>query len=221
MKADPEIVRAVGDGKLTLRCTLGSPFSRKIRFATIVLGLSERVQIENCKPSDPADTLRQQNPLGKMPTLVLPNGTAVYDSPVIMEFLQDFAGTKRLIPESGMARIKALTQIALADGIMDAGLAVSNESRWREPHQHVEKWLVYQREKMMRGFAAFAHDLPDPNVTDAVTIGLAVACDYVDWRKQIDWRGPNPALVEWLKRFEQHEPAFRQTDLPPGYGQAA
>jgi glutathione S-transferase len=215
-----DVADVVGPGKLILRCTLGSPFSRKIRFAVIALGLSERVEIQNCKPSNPNDTLRIQNPLGKMPTLVLPDGTAVYDSPVIMEFLQDLKGKNQLIPAGGMARIRALTRIALADGIMDAGLAISNESRWRTPEKHEEKWLQYQREKMLRGLAAFERDLPDPAKTDAVSIGLAVTLDYVDWRKHVEWRSTMPKLVAWFDKFGALEPAFHQTGRPPGYGNA-
>ncbi len=210
----------VGTGKLILRCTLGSPFSRKIRVAVIVLGLSEHVEIQNCKPSDPNDTLRIQNPLGKMPTLVLPDGTAVYDSPVILEFLQDYKGTNQLIPAGGMTRIRALTRIALCDGIMEAGLAISNESRWRAVEKHEEKWLQYQREKMLRGLSAFERDLSDPAVTDAVSIGLAVTLDYIDWRKHVEWRQPNPKLVAWYEKFGALEPAFHQTDRPAGYGNA-
>ena len=82
---------------------------------------------------DEADTLRQQNPLGKMPCLLLEDGTALYDSRVIIEFLQDEAGTDRLVPKSGLARYKALTRAALADGITDAALLMVYEGRFRDP----------------------------------------------------------------------------------------
>lgn len=209
-----DIQTATGSGRLTLRGTYGSPFTRKVRFAAEYLGLMSRIDVVIAKPSDEKDTIRKQNPLGKMPALVLPDGTAIYDSRVIVEFLQDLAGSKRLIPADGMARFRALTRIALADGLMDAGLMIVNEGRWRDPEHHVAKWLDYHRGKMLRALAEFEADLPDPTKTDAVCIGLSVALAYIDWRQQVDWRAQFPRLVEWFKRFEHIEPAFHRTDPP-------
>jgi len=114
-----------------LRSTLTSPFGRKVRMAIEVLGLTSRVTVTPADPLDENDTLRQQNPLGKMPCLVLPDGSTIYDSGIIIEFLQDVAGTDRLLPLRGLERFKALTLSRLADGIMDASILVVYESRFR------------------------------------------------------------------------------------------
>ena len=84
--------------KLVLRTTLTSPFGRKARMAADVLGLRDRVTVVHADVADENDTLRQQNPLGKIPCLVRGDGTPVYDSGVILECLQEVAGTDRLMP---------------------------------------------------------------------------------------------------------------------------
>ena len=200
--------------KFVLRSTLTSPFGRKVRMALEVLGLADRVTMVPANPLDENDTLRQQNPLGKMPCLVCPDGSTVYDSGVIIEYLQELSGGKRLLPVRGSARYKALTRARLADGIMDASILVVYDSRFRPGEAPSEKWLAHQRGKINRGLAAFEAGLPDPGKTNVVSIGLACALGYLDWRKQVDWRAGYPGLVSWLQRFSEHEPAFERTRAP-------
>ena len=175
------------------------------------LGLTGRITLVPADPLDEKDTLRQQNPLGKMPCLVLADGSTIYDSSIIIEFLQEAAGTDRLLPLRGPARFKALTQARLADGIMDASILVVYESRFRPESPPSARWLEHQRGKITRGLAAFQAALPDPNKTDVASIGLSCALGYLDWRKQVDWRPAYPGLVTWLERFSAHEPAFERT----------
>jgi hypothetical protein len=78
-----------------LRSTVTSPFGRKVRMAIDVLGLADRVKLQSADPLAENDTLRQQNPLGKMPCLVLADGSTIHDSGIIIEYLQDVAGTDR------------------------------------------------------------------------------------------------------------------------------
>jgi len=191
-----------------LRATLTSPFGRKVRLAADVLGLAGRVTLQNTDVNDEHDTLRQQNPLGKMPCLVREDGSAVYDSGVIVEFLQFVAGTERLLPVSGAARFPLLTRVRLADGILDAGIAMIYEERWHEPGQVSERWCDYQRGKVMRGLAAFETDPPDPARTDAVAIGLAITLEFLDRRKPVAWREACPRLAAWLAEFDRREPAY-------------
>ena len=87
-----------GPEKFVLRSTLTSPFGRKVRMAIELLGLGDRITLVPANPLDEKDTLRQQNPLGKMPCLVLSDGTSIYDSGVIIDYLQEFKGTGELIP---------------------------------------------------------------------------------------------------------------------------
>ena len=193
---------------LVLRSTLTSPFGRKARMAAQVLGLMDRIALQPADPRDENDTLRQQNPLGKMPCLLLEDGTPVYDSGVILEYFDQLAGGGRLMPASGLDRIKALTRARLADGITDAAILVVYEGRFRQPHQASEGWLKHQRGKILRALAEFEKAPPDPAKSDIVAIGLACALGYLDWRKPVDWRPQFPKLVAWLDAFARHEPAY-------------
>jgi glutathione S-transferase len=197
-----------------LRTSLTSPFGRKVRIAAAALSLSDRVMLMPADPLDENDTLRQQNPLGKMPCLVRADGSTIYDSGVIIEFLQDVVGSDRLLPARGDARFPALTASQLADGILDASILVVYDSRFRPGQPPAERWLAHQRGKIMRGLAAFEKAPPDPEKTDIVSIGLACALGYLDWRKQVDWRAAAPGLIDWLIRFSAHEPAFERTRAP-------
>lgn len=197
--------------RFVLRSTLTSPFGRKVRMAVEVLDLSDRVTLVPFDPNDRTDPLRQQNPLGKMPCLLLEDGSPIFDSRVIIEFLQETAGATRLLPASGLARYKALTAAALADGIMDAALLVVYEARYRDPGTYSARFLKLQRGKITRALAAFEAAPPDPNSTDIVTIGLACALGYLDRRKPVDWRPAYPGLVSWLEIFSRREPAFDAT----------
>ena len=198
-----------------LRSTLTSPFGRKVRMAIDVLGLSDRVTLVPANPLDESDTLRQQNPLGKMPCLVLADGTSIYDSGVIIEYLQEVAGSDRLLPARGPARFKALTLARLADGITEAAILVVYEGRYRDdPATHSERWLAHQRGKITRALAAFEAAPPDAANTDIVAIGLSCALGYLDWRKPVQWRQAYPRLAAWLAAFAKHEPAFERTRAP-------
>jgi glutathione S-transferase len=194
-----------------LRSTVTSPFGRKVRMAIETLGLGNRVTITPADPLDENDTLRRENPLGKMPCLVLGDGSTIYDSGIIIEYLQDVAGTDRLLPLRGRDRYRTLTLSRLADGIMDASILVVYESRFRPDLPHSPRWLAHQRGKIKRGLAAFEASPPIPEKTDIVSIGLSCALGYLDWRRQVDWRPVYPGLINWLDRFSAHEPAFEHT----------
>lgn len=198
-------------GPFVLRSTVTSPFGRKVRMAAQVLGLSARITIEPADTLDETDTLRAQNPLGKMPCLLLADASALYDSRVIVEFLQDVAGGEALLPARGLARFQALTRATLADGIAEAALLMVYEGRFRDAEARSERWLAHQRGKIERGLAAFERAPPDPGQTDIVAIGLSCALGYLDWRKPVEWRAKHPALTAWLDEFARREPAFART----------
>jgi glutathione S-transferase len=198
-------------GPFVLRSTLTSPFGRKVRMAAQVLGLSDRITLVPADTLNEADTLREQNPLGKMPCLLLADGSALYDSRVIVEFLQEVAGGEALLPAHGLARYRALTRAALADGITEAALLIVYEGRFREPGTFSERWLAHQRGKIARALAAFEADPPDAARTDIVSIGLSCALGYLDRRQPVAWQATHPRLVAWLAAFAAHEPAFART----------
>jgi len=203
-----------GSVKFILRSTATSPFGRKVRMAAEVLGLMDRITLVPANPLDEADTLRKQNPLGKIPCLIAADGTPIYDSGVIIEYLDQIAGGARLIPAGGRARIEALTRARLADGITEAAILVVYEGRFRDPGAQSERWLTQQRGKILRALAAFEAAPPDPAKTDIVAIGLACALGYLDWRQPVEWRSGHPRLVKWLAEFAKYEPTFERTRAP-------
>src|SRR5881409_872071 len=107
---------------MILRSAPPSPFGRKVRIAASVLDLDGDILIETADTNDPADAVRRQNPLGKIPVLIIEDGTALYDSRVILEYLDHRAGGGRIVPAEPGARFAALRLQALCDGMMEAGI---------------------------------------------------------------------------------------------------
>jgi glutathione S-transferase len=197
---------------MILRSSPPSPFGRKVKLALGILGLEHDVTIEKADPTDAGDSLRQQNPLGKIPALIVEDGSVLYDSPVILEYLDARAGGGKIIPKDPDARIKALTLQALCDGILDAGILLVYEGRWRPPEMAVAKWLDHQRGKVERAMAVLEASPPPldaiPNVGQ---ITLACVLGYGDLRFEGKWRAGHPKLVKWLDAFAAQVPAFEKT----------
>ena len=195
---------------MILRSASASPFGRKVRIAADVLGLMGQIEIVPADTSDPNEALRMQNPLGKIPTLVLEDGRSIYDSVVILEYLDHLAGGGRLIPR-GEDRFDVLTRAALADGIADAALLMVYEQRWRETASHSARWLDHQRGKVARGLSALAGTVSDPSKPDVANIAAACALGYLDLRFRGAWREEHKDLVKWLDAFVVAVPAFEAT----------
>jgi glutathione S-transferase len=201
---------------VTLRTGFNSPFGRKARIAVSVLGLEREVAIQQASAHDASDPLPTQNPLGKVPVLILDDGAALYDSPVILEYLDHRAGGGRIIPKEAGARFAALRFEALADGIMDASILINYEARYRPPEKHEPKWLDLQAGKVARALAALEAAPPSLSAPpDVGQITVACALGYRDFRFQGRWRKDHPALVAWLDRFAAAVPAFGATAPPP------
>ena len=196
---------------LVLRSSPASPFGRKVKMAAIELGLMDKVELVVADTTDPSEALRQQNPLGKIPTLVLDDGTTLFDSRVIVDYLDHLAGGGRLIP-AGAARFAQLRLQALTDGIADAALLKVYEGRFRQPAEQNANWLSHQDGKVARGLAALEAEAPV--FTDRPRIGeiaLACALGYLDLRVAGEWRAAHPKLVAWLDDFAARVPAFETT----------
>lgn len=195
----------------TLRNVPTSPFGRKVRIAAALCALDGRFAIAAADTTDPTDSLRRQNPLGKIPALILEDGTALYDSRVIVEFLDTEAGGGFVIP-TGPERFSALTMQALADGVMDASLLQVYEERYRAPETHNQRWLDNQRGKVERGLLSFE---AEPSALSARPhvgqIALACALGYLDLRFEGKWRDSYPRLVAWLDEFASKVPSFEAT----------
>ncbi|WP_420340178.1 glutathione S-transferase family protein [Roseibium sp.] len=202
---------------MKLRSSPPSPFGRKVKLAMAILGLKDRIEIVEANTADPSDDLRSQNPLGKIPALVLENGDVIYDSSVILEYLDFLAGGGKLFPQ-GEARFPVLRDQALANGMMDAAILRVYEKRFKEPKFRDPAWDAYQAAKMDRALAHFEANAPaDPKSADDIdagTLTLACALGYLDIRYNGDWRSDHPKLVAWLDAFETAVPAFADTKMP-------
>jgi glutathione S-transferase len=195
---------------MLLRSSPPSPFGRKVRIALHHLGLAERVEIVAADTASETDTIRRQNPLGKIPTLIIESGKALYDSRVILEYLDHLAGGDQIIPIDPDSRFAALTLQALADGILDASILRVYERRYRSEDKVVESWLTYQTGKVERALTSLEASPPSTSV-DVGTITLACALGYQDLRFGGTWRNTYPRLVGWLDAFAATVPSFEQT----------
>jgi glutathione S-transferase len=201
---------------LILRFSPSSPFVRKVRIAVALLGFENDLTLERADTTDPNDSLQKANPLGKIPVLIAEDGGAIYDSRVILDYLDERAGGGKIVPRGGKERLEALRLQALADGILDASILTVYEGRFRKPEMHEPKWLDRQAGKVSRALAVLeAAPPPDtrpqalPNVGQ---IALACALGYRDFRFGGSWRADHPRLVAWLDDFAAHVPAYAATN---------
>lgn len=193
-----------------------SPFVRKVKLATHVLGWADELELVETNTMDAEDPIRSVNPLGKIPALD-DGGIVLYDSRVIIEYLDAKAGGAKLIPASGAARFETLTRAALMDGIMDAAILVVYEGRMRPADKYVESFVTYQREKIQRGLELIAASTPhyrNGAMPDVGEIALACVLDYLDFRQQLNWRDHAFNLQTWLADFAAAVPGYTET-LPP------
>lgn len=192
---------------MLLRHSPTSPFVRKVRGAAALLGIP--LELEPADTLDPNDTLRQQNPLGKIPALLTDGGEVLFDSSVILAYLDHLAGDGRILPTEPAARIKVLRREALVDGMMDAGILILYEARFRPQEKHEERWLEHQAGKRNRAIDALESEVEPysgtPNVGD---IALACALGWFDFRFGGDWRAEHPKLVAWFDAFSAAHPEF-------------
>lgn len=199
-----------------LRTHPASPFGRKARLAAIHLGFGDRLEIVETDTRDAADPLRLDNPLGKIPTLILEDGTSLFDSRVILEYLDALAGGGRILPAAGDARWQALRLQALADGVMDAAILQIYERRFRPEHLWHAEWVDYQAGKVARALAHLeSQPLGAPGDITVGDIALACALGYLDFRFGEGWRAVQPALSAWVDAFAAAVPAYDQTRPPP------
>ena len=179
-----------------------SPYVRKARVTTREKGLEGAIEEVLCNPFDDPAALAAVNPLGRVPALVLDDGTGLYDSPLICGHLDGLGDGPRLIPEDPAGRLAVLRAQALADGLMDNAVALTMEGRRPEGERSpatMERW----RGQIRAAVAAMDGDLPA--LPDGVTLGhIACACalSYLDFRHgALAWRDGHPALAAWHEAF--------------------
>lgn len=189
-----------------------SPFVRKVRIAAGMKGLLNQIDVQPADTNKGDDNLNRQNPLGKIPCLITDSGTALYDSPVICEYLDTLAPAPVLFPKAGAERFAALTRGALGDGILDAALLLVYEKRFRPETMQVAGWVERQQSKIARSLDLLASAPPDwDKSADYGHLTLACALGYLDFRHEGKWRAKHPKLVAWLERFAAAVPDFGKT----------
>lgn len=194
-----------------------SPFGRMVKLTASCLGRIEDIEARATNTGDPDDGIRAVNPLGKIPALVVPgqgggDDQVIYDSRVIVEYLDSLAGGGRVIPASGPARYEVLTRMARMVGVLDAAILVVYEGRFRPAEMRVESFVEYQRDKIIRvletiGGPAYRNGA----MPDAGEITLACALDYLDFRQQVNWRDHAPQLGDWMAAFGKAVPGYAAT----------
>jgi glutathione S-transferase len=180
-----------------------SPFVRKVMIAVHELGLADRI---TCVRTVVATTrphleLMTENPLSKIPTFVLDDGTVLYDSPVVCEYLDTLHAGPKLIPTELAPRMTALRRQALGDGFLDFLLLLRNERERAHPSDVHLSTFTTKRTAVLAALEQEAADLArTPFGIGHIAIGCALS--YLDFRfSQDDWRTPHPAIARWHREF--------------------
>jgi glutathione S-transferase len=186
---------------MKLRFSTTSPFVRKVHVLAIETGQIDKIELVKTNTADPNSDHGRDNPLNKVPALALDDGSKLYDSCVICEYLDAQSGGK-FFPPVGPARWTALRRQALADGMADAAVARMMESR-RPEQQRSADVDKKQKLKVTQGLAALEADHLGPQL-DIGTLTVAIVLDYLDFRfKHEDWRPAHPKLAAWHKTFSE------------------
>ncbi len=194
-----------------------SPFVRKVLVVASECGLTDQLQMMPLAltPVNPNTDVLDQNPLGKIPALELDDGTTLFDSRVICEYLHSL-GSAELYGE-GDKRWSALRLQAIADGICDAAVLVRYETFVKPAEYQWDNWIDGQRDKYRRALTALESELSGfESQVNIGTLSLAIAIDYIDFRYgDENWREQRPKLAAWHKTFAQRPSlaATRPADL--------
>lgn len=194
--------------------SLTSPYVRKVRIVLAEKRVGHDFEVD--VPWDADTRVPDHNPLGKVPVLVSDDGGSVFDSRVIVEYLDQLSPEGRLIPDDPRARIAVRRGEALADGILDAAVAVFLERKRPEAQQNPQ-WIARQRGKIGAGLQAMARELgegawaagqPSFSLADAAS---GCALGYLDFRcPELNWREDYPNLARYAERLFQRQ-SFRDT----------
>ncbi len=197
---------------------LTSPYVRKVRIVMAEKRLEYQMELEDVWNRD---TIMKSNPLGKVPCLVMEGGEAVFDSRVIVEYVDTLSPVGKLIPDRGRARTEVRTWEALADGVCDAAILARLEQTWagRTEAQRSAAWVSRQMDKVHASLAAMSQGLADKAFCAGTHFSLAdiaVGCalGYLDFRfPHIEWRTQYPNLERLDAKLAQRQ-SFIDT-LPP------
>lgn len=191
-----------------------SPYVRKVRMAAIEMELDGLIDFVVIHPQDAESGLREHNPLARIPTLVTDDDVSVYDSRVIIEYLDHNGPGRKLIPPPGPARWAALTVAALGDGIIDAAVPRRNEMQ-RPAAQQSRETLERLRIDVSRALNKLEASTDALRVVDIGSVTVAAALAYLDFRFAAErWRDSRPRLAGWCDGFATRR-SWRETAPAP------
>ncbi|MDP2811668.1 MAG: glutathione S-transferase N-terminal domain-containing protein [Rhodocyclaceae bacterium] len=201
---------------MKLICTLTSPYARKARIVLAEKKIDYELVIE--APSTPGSSVQKYNPLGRIPVLVLDDETPIFDSPVIVEYLDNLSPNNKLFPQPNRERIEVKRWEALADGTVDAAVSIRIETL-RPETERSQDWVRRQREVIDRSLDFMARELGEnawcmgtPFTYADVAVGCALG--YLELRfPDIDWRGRHANLARLHEKLMQR-PSFADTAPP-------
>jgi glutathione S-transferase len=202
---------------IRLIASLSSPYVRKVRIVMAEKRLEYQLELEDVWSPD--TSIHDANPLGKVPCLIMEDGGALFDSRVIVEYLDTLTPVAKLIPPNGRERAEVRTWEALADGVSDAAILVRLEQSQRPAEQQSQKWIDRQMNKVQAGVASMGQGLADKpwcneHAYSLADIALGCALGYLDFRfKHVDWRNAHPNLARHYKKLSAR-PSFVDTQPP-------
>lgn len=193
-----------------------SPFVRKALVVANEAGIDDKLEKIDCSTTTPVNPdLSNANPLKKLPALELDDGTILFNSPVVCEFLDAEFGDGSLFPRESSARWNALRLQALADGLLDAAILSRYETTLRPENLRWDDWVTGQMNKVDGALGEMENCAAtfDGRV-DIGTISVACAIAYLDFRyKDKDWRAACPELAAWYAEFSKR-PSMQATQPP-------
>ena len=202
---------------MKLRYSPASPYVRKVSVVALETGLDKRIERipTSVSPTKPNTDIGGDNPLFKVPALALDDSGALFDSPVICEYLDSLHGGPKMFPANGAARWTALRRQATGDGILDAAILMRYELLRPEANRWAD-WRDGQMAKVQGGLAALESEADKLGATiDIGTITIGCALGYLDFRfADLDWRKPYPKLATWYGGFSAR-PSMKAT-VPQG-----
>jgi glutathione S-transferase len=196
--------------RLRLIGSLTSPYVRKVRIVLLEKKLEHKLELEDVWSAQ--TRMGESNPLGKVPCLVMEGGEALFDSRVIVEYVDTLSPLARLIPDKGRERAEVRTWEALADGVLDAAILARLEATWseRSAEQRSPAWIARQMSKIDLALVAMSHGLADKTWctpgTHFTLADIAVGCalGYLDFRfPDIDWRARHTNLAKLHDKLSQ------------------
>jgi len=199
--------------RMKLVTSLTSPYGRKVRVVLLEKKIPFKLQVEN--PWLPDSPVASLNPLGKVPVLVLEDGVSVFDSRVIVEYLDHVSPVAHLIPTEPKSRMAVRGIEALADGVTDAAVALYLEKK-RVPEQQNPDWLLVQEKTLFRGLEALSEALGENawflgNSMTLADVASGCTLGYLDLRfADINWRTAHPNLAKLAEKLASRA-SFKET----------